>query len=585
MDPPPAPAAAEATAAATPPHQRRQRRGGGGSRIVEWTIHFALSFVILSLLKLEPIARNSIQEHKNINESDNLPLIAAATELENNNNNDDDPDAAYLKWLQEERKRSTNLTSTEEPIFIRYRAMNGLGHQLVRLSSAYHLAMLYQIPRVWITHNPVCGGTIFTIYDHLIGEGKLIVDIPFFGHNNNLYQNRSIFNPIPVGWPHLSLVNETSWFYSRMQKQQYGGWCGECQWRETTISCNKRVQYMVEKYGTSENEARESIKQDCKRKEESPNREINLINEVPGYAHAMMYKTWKPNGYHEQNNFYGKELSDYQMYHQIMLLFEHRHKKRIKQVLESTRFKDHTVFGLHIRAGNGEGGDFTKKGRKIDDFDGWIKRIVNLLCGYQLQHSHYFTEKPLMIYVGTDTGSVINKLHSLSKATCQIPFVSAEQSYPEEGKSVTWSHKYDDKDKCLKGWEDMMLDMFMFTRCNSVLAGSYSSFTQSAPLSFIMHKARQLQHHQHQNQQNGNNSSHPHYFCDIGVDARRMDCSSTLIDWLRLTPDMTWGDNKAKKQNMRHEITFPHEMRSPREIVQTFRGSLMMDMDVRRFLL
>jgi hypothetical protein len=73
----------------------------------------------------------------------------------------------YLKWLQEARHRSLNLSSTEEPIRIMYRAMNGLGHQLTRLSAAYHFAMLYQIPRVWPTHNPYCGGnsTIFTIYD------------------------------------------------------------------------------------------------------------------------------------------------------------------------------------------------------------------------------------------------------------------------------------------------------------------------------------------------------------------------------------------------------------------------------------
>eukprot|EP00984_Skeletonema_dohrnii_P009642 scaffold3693_cov117-Skeletonema_dohrnii-CCMP3373.AAC.5 len=52
MDPP-----AVETAAAPP--QRRRR----GARSVEWTLIIAISFSILSLLKLEPIARNSVQNH------------------------------------------------------------------------------------------------------------------------------------------------------------------------------------------------------------------------------------------------------------------------------------------------------------------------------------------------------------------------------------------------------------------------------------------------------------------------------------------------------------------------------------------
>ena len=466
----------------------------------------------------------------------------------NNATNDDDNDSeeggeqAYLKWLQVQRHHSTNLTTEEEPIRLVYRAMNGLGHQLARLSSAYHLAMLYHIPNVYPTANPVCGGSIYTIYNHLIGEGPLIVNIPLHAENRS---SLLLFNTsLPWGWPNLTLVNETTFHLLSMKKQQM------------------------------------------------PKRDINLINEVPGYAHAMHDVTWKPYGYHERDNFYGKIQSDYQFYHQLMLLFEHKHKSRIEHVLENIRFTDHTVFGLHIRAGNGEGGDFKLKQRGIPNIDKWIERVVNLLCGYRHQHSHYFTRKPLLIYVGTDTGSAIDKLRSWSNATCQIPFVSAEQAYPDEGKSVTWSQKYDDNDKCLKGWEDMFLDMFMFTRCNTVLGGTYSSFTQSAPLSFIMHKARRQQkeyqqqqqqqrneeqNHNHQPQQE-NNSSHPHYFCDIGVDARRIDCSTTITEWLHLSPSMTWGDTKARKQTMRHEITFPNLRRPTREIVQTFSDSLLMEM-------
>jgi len=56
MDPP------EVTA---PPHrQKRPRQRGRTSRLLELTLLFTISFAILSLLKLEPLARNSVRDHK-----------------------------------------------------------------------------------------------------------------------------------------------------------------------------------------------------------------------------------------------------------------------------------------------------------------------------------------------------------------------------------------------------------------------------------------------------------------------------------------------------------------------------------------
>mmetsp|Transcript_5029 Transcript_5029/g.7298 ORF Transcript_5029/g.7298 Transcript_5029/m.7298 type:complete len:471 (+) Transcript_5029:179-1591(+) len=423
----------------------------------------------------------------------------------------DDDDASYLEWLQAARNRSLDLSVDEEPIQIMYRAMNGLGHQLVRLSSAYHFAMLYQIPRIWPTHNPVCRGDngIFEIYNYLIGEGQLMVDVPFFG-DKNLFRNPKLFPR-----PNITLDHQ-----------------GE-----------KRV--------------------------------INMINDVQGYSHANSNLWIESKGfiwsidYLRQSTALRKEETDYQLYHQLMLLFEHKHKARIQKVMEATRFNAHTVFGLHIRAGNGESGDFEFKNRGMYDLDGWLKKVVSLLCDYKDKHSHYFTKKPLMVYVGTDTGSVIPKLQEQSNKTCEIPFVSSDQTFVEEGGSVTWNHKYDDTSKCLKGWEDMWLDMYLFTRCNSVMAGTYSSFTQSAPLSFMMHKAKQpLREHR----VDAEEPFHPHYFCDVGADGNRMDCATTLIGWLNQTSHMTWGALNGTKQRMRQEITFPITERH-HEIINSLRNA------------
>jgi len=64
MDPPP-------TEVAAPPEQRRRRRGGASS--VELTLIFTFLFVILSLLKLEPLARNSVEVDNNKKSSIDLP--------------------------------------------------------------------------------------------------------------------------------------------------------------------------------------------------------------------------------------------------------------------------------------------------------------------------------------------------------------------------------------------------------------------------------------------------------------------------------------------------------------------------------
>jgi len=84
-----------------------------------------------------------------------------------------------VRWIQHQRELSLNLTFQEEPLRLYYRTMAGIGHQFMRIAAAYHLANIYKIPRLHLTANPMCGGSIFTTYNYLIGEGPIIVDRPF----------------------------------------------------------------------------------------------------------------------------------------------------------------------------------------------------------------------------------------------------------------------------------------------------------------------------------------------------------------------------------------------------------------------
>ena len=72
MDPP---AATDALEVAAPPQRRRR-----GARLVEYILHFTICLTFLSLLKLEPIARNSVQDSNSMIDLPSQPLHATIKE-------------------------------------------------------------------------------------------------------------------------------------------------------------------------------------------------------------------------------------------------------------------------------------------------------------------------------------------------------------------------------------------------------------------------------------------------------------------------------------------------------------------------
>lgn len=420
----------------------------------------------------------------------------------------------HLVWFQEQRQAAVNFTTEQEgPLKLYYRSMAGIGHQLTRMAAAYHLSKVFQIPRIYVTANPVCGsGDIFTIYNYLIGQGPIIVDLPF----SNIKE---------VKVPHFP-------------------------------------NYTIIDPSTMSNESLDSL-----------NCCAYFNSDVPGYgAHIRMVK-----------DFHQKDSTDYEFYQQIMMLFKNKHKERVEEVLSSIKFDEHTVFGLHVRAGNGEKKMFTARNRGINDLDNWIDNVIQLLCSYSETHQDYFVEKPLMLFVGTDTGSVVQKLQNASSRTCKIPVVSNPQEYPSEGEGVTCSKQYDDIDKCLKSWQSMFLDMYIFTLCNSVIAGQYSSFTQAAPLSFVFHKAKMMNA--------ALKGTHPHYFCEVGVSGEGMECFDDLRKWiLRLDKrealgldgldydyeTVFFGNHTSFERHTRHlEIQFPLPGQQTFRVFSPFDGTAL----------
>lgn len=427
-------------------------------------------------------------------------------------------DQKYLNWLHDEQFRDI-----EFPFNLLYRCQSGIGHQLLRLAAAYHLAMLYKIPRIYPTSNPMCSGNIFTIHNYLLGPyhinstlvAPLLVDVPYDGRYN-IYKNRSLFQ-LPKHFPNLT--------YVPTQEQS-----------NTTTSTS-----------------------------------ISINNNLPGY---QLFFDKRYAAYIVKNNYWGKDESDYQMYSQFMDLFSQQHSSRIKMAMRQINFEQHTVFGLHVRAGNGETGDFVKKKRGMVDLDAWLTNVIELLCDYKWHHTRFFQEHPLMLFVATDTASVIPKLQSASKKRCKIPIVSAEQSYPQEGDGVSFQATVDERktqEECLNGWRDMVLDMYLMSQCNTVIAGTYSSFTQAAPLSFVMQKAKLYNH-----EVTDTSTVHPHYFCEVGVTGHRMDCFGSLDSWFINEPTDSWGDISSLRHIRKYELTYPIDQSSKAgEIQDFFKGTAL----------
>jgi len=57
---------------------------------------------------------------------------------------------------------------------------------------------------------------------------------------------------------------------------------------------------------------------------------------------------------------------------------------------------------------------------------------------------------------------------------------------------------------------------------NTVIAGTYSSLPQSAPLTYMFQRAKEKK----------DPNIHPHYFCEVGSEGEYMDCYDNIRGWL-----------------------------------------------------
>jgi hypothetical protein len=203
-------------------------------------------------------------------------------------------------------------------------------------------------------------------------------------------------------------------------------------------------------------------------------------------------------------------VEDFKFYNSLRARFRARPKV---EAFRQAYFTNHTVIGMHVRAGNNETGDFTNKNRSITD-----SKWAESMAGQLLVLSSNWIEPPLL-FIATDTSSMITNFRSLLEGKMQV--VELSQKRPEQGQGVFFGaslHVLNEGEACLDGWESAFADMMILSHADVVVAARPSSFTQSLPMTMALSTPKA-------------NRKVLESFCEVNHLATAVRCYEDLIDW------------------------------------------------------
>eukprot|EP00980_Cylindrotheca_fusiformis_P012555 scaffold3084_cov144-Cylindrotheca_fusiformis.AAC.3 len=178
--------------------------------------------------------------------------------------------------------------------------------------------------------------------------------------------------------------------------------------------------------------------------------------------------------------------SDLELYTSLRERF--RNKDFVDSFVQDN-FVGAVAIGLHVRAGNGEGGDFERKGRSIENPRDWVRNVCILIQNFLKSKNDL--SKPPILYIATDTPSMID-IFRVEMIPYNIKVLDLPQQRNQDGQGVLFGEanrvnnkgdEADDYSTCLKGWTDTLTDMFILSYADVVIAGKPSSFSQTAPMS------------------------------------------------------------------------------------------------------
>lgn len=239
----------------------------------------------------------------------------------------------------------------------------------------------------------------------------------------------------------------------------------------------------------------------------STHQHIQLNNDIPGFRFL-----------HRNPGECRCSTEQEQVYYDFYSRLRERFRLRDEvNAFVAKHFANKFVIGIHIRAGNGETGDFVNKNRGIRNESEWAKLTSEQIVGiFKIQNTNL---RPLL-FIATDTPSMIGRFRS--ELAGIMPVIDVPQQRPEEGAGVFFGEKDPNLRaqmyKCLGGWSSAMLDNALLSHVDLLFAPLHSTFIYSLPMSLVLGKKRHRK------------AERP--FCDLpNLGSRTVVCAKDLVEW------------------------------------------------------
>ena len=138
------------------------------------------------------------------------------------------------------------------------------------------------------------------------------------------------------------------------------------------------------------------------------------------------------------------------------------------------------------------------------------------------------TLPPPILCLATDTQEFVTLF--LTSLQGIVDVLEWEQPHAAPGAGVyagnAHTTPFDSGDsKCLKTWSAMLTDMILLAESDVLIAGTFSSFSQSMPMSSVLGRPHKKL---------------PKPFCEVEAGANSMVCHSSVMEWCNVTG---WDNN------------------------------------------
>ena len=188
-----------------------------------------------------------------------------------------------------------------------------------------------------------------------------------------------------------------------------------------------------------------------------------------------------------------------------------RYKDEVDAFRRYHRFDDHFVLGMHVRAGNGEQGDFVEKERAIHNVTSWVKSMSTILLTISRNTTN---GRPPLLFLATDTASMVETFRHALRGEMEV--VEYEQERPPEGSGVIFGQHGSQNmlnltTELCQNLKSALVDMMVLTSSDVVISGRPSSFSQSLPMGVALSRDHAM-------------------YCEVAPNDRYR-CYQTLHEW------------------------------------------------------